>query len=233
MTSPNTLSTTVNYTGYFTSVWANFSILATDGVNPVVIAGIVGSGKIALTTTNPTGTNQNETIENVVAWSTAPSITLSELSLSQEIIWAGDQVTIIMKLTDLVGNEIPSLDVSVWVNNSQFTVTDHLNGYFSVTLGGSATRSNVGESDFLVVAFATGYDTLRVEIEDFVLIRPFPTLMIAILGGGLVAVAGGWIYWRKKRGDSWRTRQTPEEKKRRQEQKKKDGKSDVKEYFGV
>ncbi|MBY8997649.1 MAG: hypothetical protein KGD60_07950, partial [Candidatus Thorarchaeota archaeon] len=97
LTSPNILTTTVDYSGYFSTVWANLSILATDdaGLNPVIVAGVVGSGKVALTTTHPSGSNRNTTIENAVAWSGAPSIILNELSLNQEIIWAGDQVLIL------------------------------------------------------------------------------------------------------------------------------------------
>ena len=233
LTVPNTLSTTVNYSGHFTEIWANFSVLATDGLHPVIIAATVGSGKIALTTTNPTGLNRNLTIENAVAWSTAPSIILSELSLSQEIIWAGDQVTVFMKLTDLVGNEISSLDAYVFLNSSQFSATENSDGYYFVTVTGNWTRGNVGSFDLLVVATSSGYDTLRVEIESFVLIRPFPFLMLALLGGGFIAVVGGWIYWRKKHGSSLRDRKTPQEKKMEEERRKQDGKTDVKEYFGV
>jgi hypothetical protein len=235
LTSPNTLGTTMNHSGYFSNIWSNFSILATDGQNPVIIAGTVGSGKIALTTTNPTGISRNMTIENAIAWSDAPSITLSELSLSQEIIWAGDRVTILMKLTDLVGNEIESLDVYVWLNESQFIATDQTNGYYSVTVGGNWTSSNLGEFNILVVAYRTGYDTLRIQIEDFILIRQFPTLMLALLGGGFLVVIGGWVYLRKKRGDhnGLRNQQTPEERRREQERREKDKESNIRDYFGV
>ncbi|MBY8998492.1 MAG: hypothetical protein KGD60_12240, partial [Candidatus Thorarchaeota archaeon] len=79
------------------------------------------------------------------------------------------------------------------------------------------------------------YDTLTLTLEQFVLIRPFPLLMIIILGGSFVAVVGGWIYWKKKRGDSigWKRESTPRDRRKEQEQRKKDSKSDVKEYFGV
>ncbi|MFW9807448.1 MAG: hypothetical protein ACFFFK_12035, partial [Candidatus Thorarchaeota archaeon] len=190
-------------------------------------------GKIALTTTNPTGLNRNLTIENAVAWSTAPSIILSELSLSQEIIWAGDQVTIFMKLTDLVGNEISSLDAHLFLNSSQFSINEDLDGYYYASVTGNWTRENIGNFNLLVVASSSGYDTLRLEIENFILIRPFPILMLAILGGGFIAVVGGWIYSRRKRGDSWRDKKTPQERKMEDERKKQDSKTDVKEYFGV
>ncbi|MHA2352745.1 MAG: hypothetical protein ACXABX_06460, partial [Candidatus Thorarchaeota archaeon] len=87
-----------------------------------------------------------------------------------------------------------------------------------------------------------GFDTLTLTIEQFMLIRPFPLLLIGILVGGLVAVVGGWIYLKKKRGDgiSWKRESTPrdrekeaEQRRKESEQRKKDRKSDVKEYFGV
>ena len=237
LTSPNSLTTTVDYSGHFSTVWANLSILATDdaGLNPVIVAGAVGSGKVALTTTHPSGSNRNTTIENAVAWNRAPSILLSELSTNQEIIWAGDQVLIQLKLTDLVGNDIESANFYVWVNSSQYTAQDIGDGYYTVTLAGEWTQSNIGESDLLIIAFKAGYDTLRLKIEHFILVRPFPILMIAVLGGGLVAVVGGWVYLKKKRGDSigWDRDKTPRDRKKEQERRKKESKSDVKEFFGV
>jgi hypothetical protein len=235
LTSPNVLSSTVNYTGYFSSVWANLSILATDGANPVIVAGAVGSGKVALTTTFPSGSNRNVTIENAVSWSTVPSIILNELSLNQEIIWAGDLVQITLKLTDLVGNDIESANLDVWLNSSLVTATDDGVGNYIVTLSGDWTRSNIGEFDLRIMASKAGYDTLTLTMEQFLFIRPFPLLMIIVLGGGLVAVVGGWIYWKKKRGESigWKRESTPRDKMKEREQRKKDSKSDVKEYFGV
>jgi hypothetical protein len=237
LTSPNSLSITVDYSGYFSDVWANFTILATDegGLNPVIVAGTVGSGKVALTTTHPSGSNRNGTIENAVVWSNAPSIILTELSLSQEIIWAGDQVQITLKLTDLVGDGIDSVNLYVWINVSQVNTQEVGDGYYTFTLSGAWTRSNTGEFDLRIIAFIDGYDTLSLEIEQFILIRPFPILMIGVLGGGLIAITGGWIYWKKKRGDSltWDREKTPRDKRKEQEKRKKDSKSEVKEYFGV
>jgi hypothetical protein len=242
LNSPNVLSSTVDYTGHFSSVWANLSILATDGTNPVIVAGTVGSGKIALTTTFPSGTNRNVTIENAISWSSAPSIILDEISLNQEIIWAGDQVQITLKLTDLVGNDIDSADLVVWINSSQISSLDDGSGYYTVTLTGDWTRNNIGDFDIRITASKAGYDTLTLTIEQFMHVRPFPLLLIGILVGGLVAVVGGWIYWKKKRGDgiSWKRESTPrdrekeaEQRRKESEQRKKDRKSDVKEYFGV
>jgi hypothetical protein len=237
LTSPNSLTTTVDYSGHFSEVWANLSILATDdaGLNPVIVAGVIGSGKVALTTTHPSGSNRNVTIENAVTWYNAPSIMLSELSINQKIIWAGDQVLMQMKLTDLVGNEIESANFYVWLNSSQYTAQDIGDGYYTVTLAGEWTRSNIGESDLLIIAFTAGYDTLNLRIENFILVRPIPILMIAALGGGLIVVVGGWIYWKRKRGDSigWDRDSTPQDKQKAKERRKKESKSDVKEFFGV
>ena len=235
LNSPNTLSSTVDYTGYFSDIWANFSILATDGTNPVIVAGAVGSGKVALTTTFPSGSNQNTTIENAVSWSGSPSITLNDASLSQEIIWAGDRVVLSLKLTDLVGNDIESASLDVWLNSSQVIALHAGDGYYIANLTGDWTQNNLGELDLRVTASKAGYDTLTLTLEQFMLIRPFPTLMLVILGGGLVAVVGGWIYLKKRRGEDigWKRGSTPRDKKKEQERRKKDSKSDVKEYFGV
>jgi hypothetical protein len=232
---PNSLSSNVDYVGYFSTVWANLSIIATDGSNPVIVAGAVGSGKVALTTTFPSGSNQNATIENLVFWSGIPSILLNDVSLNQQIIWAGDQVLITLKLTDLIGNGIESIHLDVMMNNSLIGSSDAGAGYYSITLTGDWTQDNIGLFDLHISASKAGYDTLTLTIEQFVLIRPFPLLMIIILGGGFAVVVGGWIYWKKKRGEStgWSRGKTKRDKKREQEQLKKDSKSDVKEFFGV
>jgi hypothetical protein len=216
-------------------VWANLSVLATDGSNPVIVAGAVGSGKVALTTTVPSGTNRNVTVENAISWSCSPSITLDEVSLNQEIIWAGDQVQITIKLTDLVGNDIDAANLDVWLNSSQVSAIETGSGYYSVTLDGDWTRNNVGLLDIHITASKAGHDTLTLTLEQFILIRPFPLLMIGILVGGVVIVAGGWVYLRRRRGDSvrWQREDTQRDRKKEAEQRKKDSKSDVKEYFGV
>ena len=235
LSSPNMLNSTVDYNGHFSSVWANFSAIATDGLNPIVVAGVIGSGKLALTTTSPTGVEQVHTIENAISWAGYPSITLNEISLSQRIIWAGDQVTIRFRLTDLVGNGIGSASLSVLINSSQIDTFDAGDGYYTVTLDGAWTRNNIGYFDIHLVASKGGYDTLTLTMEQFILIRPFPILMIGIVGGGATIVVGGWLYWKKRRGDSisWKRGKSPQDKKKEAEQRKKDSKSDVKEYFGI
>ena len=235
LTSPNVLSTSVDYSGHFSSIWANFSTLATDGINPVIIASVVGSGKVALTTTIPSGAVANTTLENAIAWTGAPSISLNEISLSQEIIWSGDRVEITLKLTDLVGNAIESASLYVWLNSSQRTTVEAGDGYYTVSLDGAWTRANIGYVDVQIIAFKAGHDTLTLTLEQFLLVRPFPALLLGVLGVGLVAITGGWLYWKRKRGDKidWKREKTPRDRKREAEQREKDGKTDVREYFGV
>jgi len=239
LNTPNTLSSSVNYLGHFSSVSANLSVLATDGTNPVIVAGAVGSGKVALTTTAPTGLVQNATIENAVSWSEAPSILLSEVSLNQEIIWAGDTVVIDFTLRDLVGNNITDATVTVWVNSSQLDLTQTGSGMFRATLTGEWTANNIGDFDFRIAASKPGYDTLSLKLEQYILIRPFPWLTITLFGGVVVALVGGWLYLKKRRGDDmpWERGKSPRERKMSKEERKKrekeDGKADVKEYFGV
>ncbi|MHA3963363.1 MAG: hypothetical protein AM325_007460 [Candidatus Thorarchaeota archaeon SMTZ1-45] len=235
LTSPNALSSTINYTGHFSSVWANLTVLATDGLNPVIVAGAVGSGKVAFSTTFPSGANQNTTIENAVYWSVIPSITLESVTLSQRIIWAGDDVTIFIELTDIVGAPIESADLDIWLNSSQVTAIETGNGFYSILLTGGWTQANTGQFDLYFIASKAGYDTLTLSIEQFILIRPFPWVMLGIIGGGLVIVVGGWVYWKKRRGDSigWKRDSSPEDKQKEALQREKDSKSDVKEYFGV
>ncbi|MFW9867983.1 MAG: hypothetical protein ACFFFO_02670 [Candidatus Thorarchaeota archaeon] len=236
---PNTLNSSVDFQGHFSSVWANLSILATDGTNPVIVAGAIGSGKIALTTTSPTGLVWNETVENAVAWSDAPSILLTGISLSNQIIWAGDTVTIFLELKDLVGTEITGAEVTTWINSSQLVATESAPGIFRVELSGEWTSSNIGDFDLQIVASKAGYDTLSLTLERYLLVRPFPWLIIGVLGGGVVAIVGGWLYFKKRRGDDmpWsRDKSSRERKMTKEEQKRReneDGKADVKEYFGV
>ncbi|MFX0107065.1 MAG: hypothetical protein ACFE7R_02175, partial [Candidatus Hodarchaeota archaeon] len=61
---PHNLSQNIDYSGYFTNLWSNFSVVATDGTNPVVVTATIGTGKVALTTTVPSDPEHNTTIEN-------------------------------------------------------------------------------------------------------------------------------------------------------------------------
>ncbi|MFW9975270.1 MAG: hypothetical protein ACFFDQ_08405, partial [Candidatus Thorarchaeota archaeon] len=235
LNSPNVLSSSVNYSGHFSYVWANLSILATDGANPVMVAGSIGSGKLALSTTFPTGSNGADTIENAVFWRGIPSITLDSAELSERIIWAGDVVQIMIRLTDIVGNDIEAASFVLWLNSSQIPAQNVGGGLYIATLDSEWTGQNIGLFDLHIMASQAGHDTLTLSIDQFILIRPFPLLMLGILGGGVIVVVGGWIYLKKRRGESigWNRDSTPEDKKRDAEQKKEDSKTDVKEFFGV
>ena len=239
LNTPNALSSSADYQGHFSSVWANLSIIATDGTNPVMVAGAIGSGKVALTTTSPAGLMLNATIENVVAWSEAPSILLSGISVSNLIIWAGDAVQIDLEFKDIVGTEITDADVTVWLNSSQVNAIAVGSGIFRVTLSGEWTTDNIGDYDLRIVASEAGYDTLSLTLEQFMLIRPFPWLTIGFLGGGVVVLVGGWLYFKRKRGDNmpWQrdksSRHQEMTKEERKKREKEDGKADVGEFFGI
>ncbi len=238
LNAPNTLSSSADYQGHFSSVWANLSVIATDGTNPVMVAGAIGFGKVALTTTSPAGLVRNATIENSVAWSDAPSILLSEISVDNLIVWTGDTVQIDFGLKDLVGNAITFPNVTVWLNSSLMGVVDMGSGIFRVTLTGEWTTENIGDFDFRVVASKAGYDTLSLTFHQFVLVRPFPWLTIGIFGGGIAVLTGGWLYLKKKRGRNmpWqreRSRHKEMTKEERKKREKEDGKADVGEFFGV
>ncbi|MFX1483393.1 MAG: hypothetical protein ACFFCP_09410 [Promethearchaeota archaeon] len=237
---PNTLNSSVSYQGHFSSVSENLSVLATDGTYPVIVAGAIGSGKIALTTTSPSGLDLTMTVQNAVLWYDAPSILLSSISLSQQIIWAGDTVHINVLLDDLVGNIITDAEVSVWLNSTQVDSIDNLGeSGISIALDGEWTSNNIGWFDIRIHATRDGYDTLSILLENFMLIRPFPWIPIGIAIVAVVALVGGWLYFKKRRGDDmpWHRNKSPRErgmsKEERKKREKEDGESDVKEFFGV
>ena len=236
LTRPNNLSTGMNSVGYFDSVWANFTTIASANAHPVIVTGSVGSGKVVLTTTHLSGTNRNALIENILEWETIPSILIEDISLSQRIIWAGDRVTINIKLTDLVGNDLNSTNLKVWLNSSQFEVNELGSGQYSILIAENWTRNNQG-----LHASKIGYDTLDLVFQQFIWIRPFPWLVVGILGGGVTIGVVTWVYLQRRSGEpllrgrekskgSKPKEKSKEEKKRQEEQ---DGKFDPKEFFGV
>jgi len=238
---PNSINATTNHTGHFTSIWANLTVLATAGSNPVIIAGTYGSGKVALTTTNPTGSTRDDFIENIVQWSSMPSICLRQLTQSQSIIWAGDHVVLTIRLSDFEGNPIESANLHLWLNETEMTVVEDGNGYYRVTVTEEWTSANQGAFDLRFYISKSGYDTLSLVFEQYLLVRPFPWAIIIILGGIVGTVIIGWVYIKRKRGepftfrrekngDSKSKKQEKEEEKRRKEE---DSKFDPKEYFGV
>ncbi len=239
LNSPNDLSTGIDYQGHFESLWANFSVLATDGTNPVIIASSIGSGKLALTTTNPTGAARDEFVENVIEWKDSPSILVKDISLSQIIIWASDSVTITVELTDLEGNAVDSANLRLWLNSTEADVVEVGSGIYTVTLTGEFTNIYQGTFDVLLEASRDGYDTLSIVFEDYLFIRPFPWLTIVLFIGVVAIAAGGWFYLRRRRGESFtfkREKSSKPKGKSKEEQKRQkeeDGKFDAKEFFGV
>ncbi|TFG34737.1 hypothetical protein EU527_02080 [Candidatus Thorarchaeota archaeon] len=241
LTTPNEMSTIMNYEGYFDELWENFTILATAATHPVIVTSAVGSGKIVFTTTHLNGTVRDTFIENILQWSAVPSILVKNLYLSQRIIWAGDKVTITIELTDLLGNPLDSTYLQVWLNSTSIEVAEVGSGQYAVLLAGNWTANNLGTYDIRLHASKNGYDTLDLTLQQFILVRPFPWLIIGILGGGIAVSIVGWVYMKHRsgepislRGDKSKERRSKgkskEEKKRQEEQ---DGKFDPKEFFGV
>jgi hypothetical protein len=239
LTTPNEINSSVDYQGHFNSIWTNFSVLATDGTNPTIIACSTGSGKLALTTTIPSGSGKDEFIENVVEWSSSPSILVKEIALSQSIIWANDQVVISIELTDLVGIPITSVNLDAWLNTSSVDVVEVGSGVYTITLNGAFTSAHIGTFDIILEASKAGFDTLSITFEDFLFIRPFPWLVIGILGGGIAIAIVGWVFLKRRRNEpisyqrksrSKPAQKTKDEKKKQEEE---DGKFDPKEFFGV
>ena len=233
LTLPNEMNTTLDYAGYFTSIWSNFTILATDGSHPVFIAGQAGNGKIALTTINPNGASREDMIENIVNWADVPSIQLRRATLSQIIIWSGDTVVISLELTDAVGNPVVSAAVSVWLNASEQTVEEVSGGLYRVALTGEWTNVNIGDFDLQILARSSGYDTLSATLTSFMTVRPFPLLTLAVFGGGIAVAAIGYLYIKRRRNGGSLRQDSSMTKREREQQRKEDSKVDAKEYFGV
>lgn len=233
MSLPNSISSAVDYSGHFVSLWSNLTVIATDGSQPVLAAGLAGFGKVVVSTLAPTGAARDQIIENIVSWMAAPSIQLRDVSLNQIIIWAGDTVRITLKLTDVVGNPILSASVSVWLNSSSVPVTELGHGLYRVTLGGNWTQSNIGEFDLQIRASLVNYDTLSLVLEDFLTVRAFPWPIIAAAGGVLGVSIVGYLFMRRRKGDKMSWKDDGQSKEERERQRKEDSKVDAKEFFGV
>jgi hypothetical protein len=250
---PSLLSSNVAYEGHFENLSSNFSIIATDGSNPVIVAAVVGAGKLALTTTFPTGQERNATISNAVAWPSMPSLFLLDFDLSQQIIWAGDRVEISLKITDLVGNELSDVNLEVLLNDTDVSnlIIEDANeaGLFRILLDEQWTSETNGILDIHLRATKLGYDTLSLTLIRFMYIRPSPWPALALGGGIIGLLLVSWIYVKYRRGDAIIPRRkkkefrpypepSKKEQKQKQERKKKkrekeDTEFDAGEFFGV
>jgi hypothetical protein len=249
MTMPNTLGSTMDYQGHFSSIPENLTTLATDGSNPVIVAGVIGAGKIALTTTHPVGALRNQTIENAALWNRMPSLVLHDASLNQLIIWEGDQVVITLEITTRSGVGVEQVSLDAWLNSTELTVVASTEpGVYIITLTEEWTRGRVGTYSLSLNGLKSGYDTITSVLNGFMTIRAFPWMPIALVGGVVVAIVGGSVFIRRRRGDkvvsrkpkgrSKDERRREKDERRRQKaerrrQKKEDAKVDPKEFFGV
>ncbi len=247
---PNELSATVDYQGHFAGQWANFSIIATDGANPVIVASTVGVGKIALSTTRPAGLQANLTVENAVSWFEQPSLILDEISTNQEIAWEGDRIVITLRISDAVGQALEGIDIEAYMNETDVThmLSETGDGIYVLTLTEEWTSGRVGYHNLGLNGRKSGYDSMTITLVSFIYIRPSPVLILAV-GGGLVAVAViAYTYYKRRRGKSAppprvspspslsrkeRARREEIERQKREEQKKRDKEFDPKEFFEI
>ncbi len=242
VTVPNILGSIVGYEGHFSSVWSNFSVIATDdSSNPVIVAGAIGSGKVAVTTTHPTGLEQSLTLSNAVRWSEEPSLILKNARLSQVIIWEGDYVGITLEIKDLYAENVLGIEIEVWLNSTSVTATQDEPGVFTIDLDGDWTTGRTGTFNLLIHAWREGYDTLTLEIPGFIYIRPSPLPLLLVGGGVLATIVIGYVYMKRRRGESifsrdrgrkdGRFRDKSEEERRTRREK--DERFDAREVFDV
>ncbi|NHI83671.1 MAG: hypothetical protein EAX81_05160 [Candidatus Thorarchaeota archaeon] len=232
---PNLLEETASYQGYFSSYWQNLTVLAEGSGNPVMLAGVVDSGKIAITTIDPTGQTRTNMIENAINWGAAPSLSLNSIQMNQYIIWEGDRVVITIDITDRVGVGIPDVSLDILVGNTSVEVIPLGSGQYSVTLSEDWTQGQVGTFDIVIHAQRDGYDTLSLVLVGFITIRPFPLAAIVILGGVILVSTVGYFYLRRRRDDtvSWSNKRDKKTKDERERQRQEDERFDPKEFFGV
>jgi hypothetical protein len=250
LTQPNLVNTAIPYGGFLSSAFSNYSVIATGAGAPVAVAGLYGTGKVALLTITPTGVDAQEFFENAVAWATQPALYLRDISMNQQVIWEGDRVIITLTLTDLSGSPVTDVDVSMWINASEVTVSASGNGMYTITLDEAWTSGKAGTHSIEIVATKTGYDTMTVLLVDFLYIRPSPWLAIGIIGGVVAAITIGWYYRKYRRGEPLRSKKEKrpkqrkglkrddklrkkEESERRKRREKEDKEVDPKEFFGV
>ncbi len=252
LTVPNNLSATVDFEGHFESIWSNFSVLATDGIYPTVIAATDGLGKVAMTTTHPTGVNRDATIENAVLWRDSPSLVLDYIATNEMIIWGGDRVIVTLYITDDLGHGVGGLTVSVWLNESDVSafLLEKTTGVYDITLDSTWTSEHIGRHSLRLIAKRQGYDTLTLTLENFIDIRPIPWLLIIAIAIVVVVIMVSYWQYKKRRDEpilpaifsrsshrglspEERRRLEEEERRRKEEQKKRDREVDIAEYFGV
>ncbi len=227
--SPNPITESLSYEGTLTELWNNFSVIATDGSDAVLVAATYGNGKIGLSTISPSGSQEELLLENVAQWINAPSLHLLNIELSQIIIWAGDRVTMTLTIVDQGGNGVTGLSPDVSLNQSQVSVTEGGNGIYTILVTEEWTSVNSGWIELNVHATLAGYDPLNAVIYRIMYIRASPYLLIGVAVVAVVLIAAGGIYYRRRRANRGLTR-TQGERKR---QESKDSKLDPKELFGV
>ncbi|MHA1812126.1 MAG: hypothetical protein ACTSYX_01705 [Candidatus Thorarchaeota archaeon] len=255
LTVPNDVPSDISYKGVFESLWENFTVLAVSADDrPVLVAATVGMGKVAFSTILPGESVRTITIENVVAWSSQPSIYLESISLNEHIIWAGDRVIVTIRLADSVGRGIDaaSLDISINDTDVSSLVQPSGSGVYVLTLTEDWTNAHPGILSIRIHAQKDGYDTLTVVIHQFMYIRPSPWLAIGVVGAVFVALIAIYVVRKRRRGEpivsfgkgagrpsgssgsGYLSRREREEMRRREEERKKrEEVKDLKEFFEV
>ncbi len=241
---PNSIPESTPYAGVLTGLWENFTVVAStsDGQGAVMVAGVMGHGKIALMTLRPTGDALAALAQNVATWYVRPSIFLSSLSLSEYIIWGGDRVSVLIHLLDGEGRGVTGASIRASINSSDVSayVSETGDGYYQILLDEGWTTAHPGVLTIRIEASKEGYDTLTAIIPGFMYIRPSPWLAIGIVGAVFAGIMVLYVYRKRKRGErvlpSLRRgkksrHRPPREGKKRPEKAEKE--EDLKEFFGV
>ncbi len=226
VSSPNTLSP-MAYQYVFSNISPNITVIASDGNDAIWIAGIVGLGKLTITTLQ-VDSNQNY-VENLASWYEKPSIILQAAIYSEEIIWSGDTFHITFKLTNIYGETITGINLTIWLNTTRISISDSGNGTYVLNLDAEWTKTHEGYTSLRLVASKAGYDTLTLSLPS-IYIRPlgYGILMIALAVGVVVLfIMGSWALGKIRKGHKTEKKRKPEKKESKSEP------TDVKDILGV
>ncbi|MFX0203568.1 MAG: hypothetical protein ACFFCW_46300, partial [Candidatus Hodarchaeota archaeon] len=182
---PNNLNGEIPYYGFFEEYDPAYHAIGYGSKNPVWLAATLGFGKITVMAATPDFDNNTAYIQNLLSWHNVLALTIADYNFSSPVLtfYSGDDIRIIITLSDLCYWPVENVTVRVFIEDTEATVDEIGNGVYGATIKTSGLR---GLFTVRIEAWNKNFDPITHEISVIISERPwfisiFPIPVILIL----------------------------------------------------
>ncbi|MFX0097654.1 MAG: hypothetical protein ACFE7E_07830, partial [Candidatus Hodarchaeota archaeon] len=182
---PNNLNGEIPWYGFFEEYDPIYHVIAYGNQSPIWLATTLGFGKITVMAATPDADNKTAYIQNLLDWHDVLALKISDYSFSSSVLtfYSGDDIRMIIALSDLCHWPVENVTVRVFIEDMEAIVEEIGKGVYGATIRTTGLR---GQFTVRIEAWNRNFDPITHEITVIISEKPwfisiFPISVILIL----------------------------------------------------